>query len=101
MDSMKSATGLSTDPSQKSGEEPLSGQKGEGTVEEPYDQGNAEGELSPHCLTDRLGGGLSLWIVLIGILVYVGSEGAPAKKGMTGVLDDTKRKAEELVGKGS
>ena len=47
MDSMKSATGLSTDPSQKSGEEPLSGQKGEGTVGEPYDQGNAEGEIVP------------------------------------------------------
>lgn len=47
MDSMKSATGLSsnTDASRKSGEEPVSGLKGEGTVEEPYDQGNAEGEL--------------------------------------------------------
>ena len=45
MDSMKSATGLSTDPSQKSGEEPLSGEKGQGTVDEPYDQGNAEGEF--------------------------------------------------------
>ena len=45
MDSLKSATGLSTDPAQKSGEEPLSGQKGQGTVEEPYDQGNAEGEF--------------------------------------------------------
>ncbi|KAL9076946.1 MAG: hypothetical protein Q9161_000579 [Pseudevernia consocians] len=72
MDSMKSATGLSTDPSQKSGEEPLSGEKGQGTVDEPYDQGNAEG-----------------------------SDGAPAKGGMNGVLDDTKRKAEELMGKGS
>ncbi|KAL9133419.1 MAG: hypothetical protein Q9175_005396, partial [Cornicularia normoerica] len=72
MDSMKSATGLSTDPSRKSGEEPLSGQKGQGTVNEPYDQGNAEG-----------------------------SEGAPAKQGVTGLLDDAKRKAQELMGKGS
>ncbi|CAF9907846.1 hypothetical protein IMSHALPRED_006513 [Imshaugia aleurites] len=68
MDSLKSATGLS----QKSGEEPLSGQKGQGTAGDPYDQGNAEG-----------------------------NEGAPAKEGMTGVLDDTKRKAEDVVGKGS
>lgn len=74
MDSMKSATGLSsnTDASRKSGEEPVSGLKGEGTVEEPYDQGNAEG-----------------------------SEGAPAKEGMSGALDGAKKKAEELLGKGS
>lgn len=45
MDSLKSATGLSTDPSWKSGEEPVSGEKGQGTVDEPYDQGNAEGEF--------------------------------------------------------
>lgn len=48
MDSMKSATGLGSntdDASLKSGEEPVSGQKGQGTAEEPYDQGNAEGEL--------------------------------------------------------
>ena len=31
-------------------------------------------------------------------VVYIGSEGAPAKEGMTGVLGDAKRKAEELVG---
>lgn len=50
MDNIKSATGLSTDdPSQKSGEEPLAGQKGRGTVEEPYDQGNAEGEFVQYC----------------------------------------------------
>lgn len=39
----------------------------------------------------------------MGVAAIVGSEGAPgpAKTGMTGALDDTKRKAEELVGKGS
>ena len=37
--------------------------------------------------------------VLIGPnrLVYVGKEGAPAKEGITGVLDATKKKAEELM----
>lgn len=58
MDGFKSATGLSnssTDDSSQndsfqksksqSGEEPLSGVKGQGTVEEPYDAGNQEGEL--------------------------------------------------------
>ena len=43
----------------------------------------------------------SLRVVLIGTVGYAGSEGAPAKGGMNGVLDDTKRKAEELMGKGS
>lgn len=50
MDSIKSATGLSTgtdDSSQssKSGQEPVSGEKGKGTLEEPYDLGNQEGEF--------------------------------------------------------
>ena len=48
MDSLKAATGLSggaqQQQQQQSGEEPLAGQKGPGTVEEPFDQGNAEGE---------------------------------------------------------
>ena len=35
------------------------------------------------------------------MLAYIGSEGAPASEGVSGVLGDTKRKAEELVGKGS
>lgn len=77
MDASKTATGLNansststdTDLSRQSGEEPLSGEKGRGTVEEPFDAGNAEG-----------------------------SEGAPAKEGLTGVLGAAKRKAEELVG---
>ncbi|CAD6591234.1 MAG: hypothetical protein ASARMPRED_005273 [Alectoria sarmentosa] len=76
MDSLKAATGLSggaqQQQQQQSGEEPLAGQKGPGTVEEPFDQGNAEG-----------------------------SDGAPAKEGVSGGLDDTKKKAEELLGKGS
>lgn len=42
MDTLKSATGLG-DPKQQSGEEPLSGEQGKGTVGEPYDQGNSEG----------------------------------------------------------
>jgi hypothetical protein len=29
-----------------SGEEPVSGQKGAGTAEDPYDKGNSEGEFS-------------------------------------------------------
>ncbi|MCJ1453178.1 hypothetical protein MMC28_003524 [Mycoblastus sanguinarius] len=72
MDTLKSATGLSTTttPSQQSGEEPLSGETGKGTIEEPYDQGNAEG-----------------------------SDGAATKEGMGGALDDTKKKAGELTGK--
>ena len=50
MDALKSATNTgssttSTDPSRLSGEEPLSGEQGKGTVNEPFDQGNAEGEL--------------------------------------------------------
>lgn len=50
----------------------MSGETGQGTVEEPYDQGNAEGK-----------------------------EGAPAKEDVTGALDGTEKKAEELAGKGS
>ena len=53
MDASKAATGLNanssastdTDLSRQSGEEPLSGEKGRGTAEEPFDAGNAEGEL--------------------------------------------------------
>ena len=45
MDALKSATNTGTDPSRLSGEEPLSGEQGKGTVNEPFDQGNAEGEL--------------------------------------------------------
>lgn len=43
MDALKSATG---NPSQKlsSGQEPVSGEQGKGSVGEPFDQGNAEGE---------------------------------------------------------
>lgn len=44
---------------------------------------------------------MSLRTRLTEMVVYVGSDGAPAKEGMTGALNDTKRKAEELVGKGS
>ncbi|KAM0801241.1 hypothetical protein BDR22DRAFT_888555 [Usnea florida] len=74
MDNSKTATGLNaeskdTDLALQSGEEPISGEQGRGTVDEPFDAGNAEG-----------------------------SEGAPAKEGMTGVLGDAKKKAEELVG---
>lgn len=67
MDSLKAAAGLgaadssSASSAQKaaSGEEPLSGEKGRGTVEEPYDQGNAEGEFS-------LGGFVFLMDLLVG-----------------------------------
>ena len=50
MDSLKAATGglsggAQQQQQQQSGEEPLAGQKGPGTVEEPFDQGNAEGEF--------------------------------------------------------
>ena len=51
MDTLKQATGLNansstdTDLARQSGEEPLSGEKGRGTAEEPFDAGNAEGEL--------------------------------------------------------
>ncbi|CAF9939334.1 MAG: hypothetical protein ALECFALPRED_008072 [Alectoria fallacina] len=77
MDSLKAATGLGgggAHQKEAGGEEPVAGQKGPGTVEEPYDQGNAEG-----------------------------SDGAPAKEGTMGGggLDDAKKKAEELLGKGS
>lgn len=40
-----SSSGVGADLSRKSGEEPLSGVKGQGTVEEPFDQGNAAGEF--------------------------------------------------------
>lgn len=33
--------------------------------------------------------------------MIIGSEGAPAKEGMSGALDGAKKKAEELLGKGS
>lgn len=48
MDSLKAATGLGgggAHQKEAGGEEPVAGQKGPGTVEEPYDQGNAEGEF--------------------------------------------------------
>ena len=51
MDALKKSTGLNanssadTDLTRQSGEEPLSGEKGRGTAEEPFDAGNAEGEL--------------------------------------------------------
>lgn len=61
MDSLKAATGLTanstastdsststntnTDLAAQSGEEPLSGEQGLGTAEEPFDAGNAEGEF--------------------------------------------------------
>ena len=61
MDSFKSATGLNTDAQKLSGEEPLSGKKGQGTVEEPYDLGNKEGELGClHCVCVFLDG---RWLV--------------------------------------
>ena len=41
-----------------------------------------------------------LGILLIDMVVYAGSDGAPAKEGMSGGLGDTKRRAEQLVGKG-
>ena len=105
MDDSKSATGLNadskdTDLARQSGEEPLSGQQGRGTVDEPFDAGNAEGELA---FTFRLRLPFAVWcvrwIMLIeNYVVSTGSEGAPAKEGMTGVLGDAKKKAEELVG---
>ena len=39
--------------------------------------------------------------VLIRVAVCVGSDGGPAKESMTGALDSTKAKAEELLGKES
>ena len=37
----------------------------------------------------------------LGLIGIAGKEGAPAKEGMTGALDGTKKTAEELAGKGS
>ncbi|KAG8530444.1 uncharacterized protein KY384_004946 [Bacidia gigantensis] len=57
MDALKSATKV--DSKLQSGEEPISGEKGQGTAEQPYDQGNAEGtegkdvgELSSSAIQD-------------------------------------------------
>ncbi len=54
MDDMKAAAGLSTSTTttgtsssdSQSGQEPLSGEQGKGTVGEPFDAGNQAGELS-------------------------------------------------------
>jgi len=43
MDALKNADIGKTTASQQSGTEPLSGEKGAGTVGEPFDQGNAAG----------------------------------------------------------
>ena len=42
MDPKRSATEMGN--KLQSGEEPLSGEQGKGTAEQPFDQGNAEGE---------------------------------------------------------
>ncbi|KAL6721768.1 hypothetical protein ACLMJK_000873 [Lecanora helva] len=71
MDALKTATNTSvgkTTPSQQSGEEPISGEKGAGTVNEPFDQGNA-----------------------------AGSEGAPPKEGLKEALEDTKKAARDAA----
>ena len=51
MDPAKSASVLGS--KLQSGEEPISGEEGKGTAEQPYDQGNAEGAsfgfASPSC----------------------------------------------------
>lgn len=44
MDTIKNALGLSG--SEQSGQEPVSGQGGQGTVNQPYDQGNVEGAFN-------------------------------------------------------
>ena len=43
MDALKTAT---TSQKLSSGQEPVSGEQGKGSVEEPFDQGNAEGECA-------------------------------------------------------
>ena len=50
MDPKRSATEMGN--KLQSGEEPLSGEQGKGTAEQPFDQGNAEGEShsGPHVL---------------------------------------------------
>jgi hypothetical protein len=37
-------------PTAQSGEEPVSGQTGAGTVNEPYDKGNVEGQWHPSAI---------------------------------------------------
>ncbi|KAK3166827.1 hypothetical protein OEA41_009952 [Lepraria neglecta] len=69
MDALKNATNVgTTTTSQQSGEEPVSGDKGQGTISEPYDQGNQEGK-----------------------------EGAGPKEGMSEALDDTKKAASDAA----
>ena len=46
MDALKQAfNNTDPSPSQTSGQEPVSGDQGKGTASEPFDQGNAEGEI--------------------------------------------------------
>ncbi|KAL2048261.1 hypothetical protein N7G274_000172 [Stereocaulon virgatum] len=69
MDALKNATNIgTTTTSQQSGEEPVSGEKGAGSINEPYDQGNQEGK-----------------------------EGAAPVEGMGEALDDTKRTASDAA----
>ena len=57
MEAVKSGLGITSKNSQE-GTEPVSGETGEGTSTEPYDQGNATGELfrelSPHYLGEKI-----------------------------------------------
>ena len=44
METLKNVIGLGASKTEDEGQEPISGVTGAGTVDEPYDQGNVEGE---------------------------------------------------------
>ena len=89
MDALKSATNIgTTTTSQQSGQEPVSGEEGAGTATQPFDQGNAEGNVNwSRELT---------WVVLIS-LCSKGKEGAGPRESMNEALDDTKKAASDAV----